>query len=270
MLQLYLHPFADLFWFVFKGIYIWKPHKLVWARIQTIPFIKKKNFNNLKLSIIWPRLDCSRRQSTNALRSTHRASIRSWTPAFLADTVEISEGVVKLAYTLLFQIPKSPANWVMQLCSSSHRLTKAHVQRDAAYTKQGSPHPLAPHESAWLGSWCQKCPGKTAPNRGPACLIIAWGSYVNFSFLPSPSFPQNVWASHCACINACTLPSVTWGSSKPATSEVRVQVEKQHNRWSLSSIQCRLGTPLVWGEAGRWVGLEQKANFLKKSALQKG
>lgn len=27
MLQRHLHPFTDLFWFVFKGIYIWKPHK---------------------------------------------------------------------------------------------------------------------------------------------------------------------------------------------------------------------------------------------------
>lgn len=29
---------------------------------------------------------------------------------FFADTVEVSEGVVKLAYTLLLQIPKSPAS----------------------------------------------------------------------------------------------------------------------------------------------------------------
>lgn len=77
---------------------------------------------------------------------------------FFADTVEVSEGVVKLAYTLLLQIPKSPASWVIQLCNSSHRLTKACVQGDMAYTKQGSPHPLARHESAWLGQLMPKVP----------------------------------------------------------------------------------------------------------------
>lgn len=92
MLQPHLHPFTDLFWFVFEGIYIWKPHKLVWARIQTIPFILKK-FNNLKLSIICPRIGYSRRQSTHALMSTHRVNIWSWT-AFFADNAEVSEDVL--------------------------------------------------------------------------------------------------------------------------------------------------------------------------------
>lgn len=55
--------------------------------------------------------------------------------------------------------------------------------------------------------------------------LSAWGSYMNFSF------PQNIWASHCACFNANMLPSATWGSSKPATSEAHGQEEKW-NRWS--------------------------------------
>lgn len=125
----------------------------------------------------------------------------------------------------------------------------------------------------WV-SWCQKCSCKTAPNRGPACLINAWGSYLDFSFLPSPSFPQN-WASHCACINASTsrLPSVMRGSSMPATSQSHMQKEgkaaEQMKQTSLSSTQCRIGTPLVWGRALReW--LKSKLNFLKNQLCRKG
>lgn len=124
----------------------------------------------------------------------------------------------------------------------------------------------------WV-SWCQKCPGKTAPNRGPACLIIAWGSYLNFSFLPSLSFPQNCWASHCACINASasTLPSVTRGSSKAATSQVHAQKEKQWNRWSRqASAPPSADWEPLWFEAGQGGGgLSQSSISLKISFVER-
>lgn len=104
----------------------------------------------------------------------------------------------------------------------------------------------------WVSS-CQKCPSKTAPKRGPACLISAWGSYMNFSFLLSPSFPQTIWASYSACINANMLPPPreAQASQQLLKPMCRRKTVEQMKQTSLSSTQCRLGTPLVWGRAGR-------------------
>lgn len=159
---------------------------------------------------------------------------------------------MKFAHTLLLQIPESCelSDAALQFLTQAHQSTCA--TRHGLHKARLSP----PSCSSWV-CLAGSADAKTAPNRGPACLIIAWGSYLNFSFLPSLSFPQNCWASHCACINASasTLPSVTRGSSKAATSQVHAQKEKQWNRWSRqASAPPSADWEPLWFEAGQGGG----------------